>query len=95
MVIVVANRGTAKAENFNTTLKYTLPSGVTQQYNEVETLEPGESAVLTYRWGIFGPGATFLYGKTVKLETWTDYPPRITELNETNNNCANWVNFVP
>jgi hypothetical protein len=28
MVIVVVNRGTAKAENFNTTSKYTLPSGV-------------------------------------------------------------------
>jgi len=53
MVIVVVNRGTAKAENFNTTLKYTLPSGVTQQYSEVETLEPGESAVLIYRWGTF------------------------------------------
>jgi len=93
--IVVMNNGTATASNFNINLHFTNPAGMTpahQYFNEVETLAPGEAAVIKYYFRPVGP---YLYGKGTRLDTKTDFPPRIPESSETNNNCANWVNFVP
>lgn len=93
--IVVMNNGTATASNFNINLLFTNPAGMspgTQVFNEVETLAPGEAAVIKYYFRPVGP---YLYGKQTRLDTKTDFPARIVESNEANNNCANWVGFAP
>jgi hypothetical protein len=93
--IVVMNNGTAIAQNFVINLNFTNPIGSHQVFNETETLEPGEAAVLKYRFGPFGPGASYLYGKHVGLVTKTDSTAKIAESNEANNMCTDWVGFAP
>jgi hypothetical protein len=96
--IVVTNSGTAIAKDYNVHLAFTNPYGMSpaeQRFDEAETLAPGEAEVLKYRYGPFGPGATFLYGKNAWLITRVDYPSKINESNEIDNSCENFVNFVP
>lgn len=93
--IVVMNNGTAIAQNFVINLDFTNANGQHQFYNEAETLEPGEAAVLKYHFGPFSPSSSYLYGKQTRLVTKTDSTGKIAESNEANNMCANWVGFQP
>ena len=93
--IVVMNSGMAKAQNFVTNFDFISPTGQHYIFNETETLEPGEAAVFKYRYGPFGPGSTYLYGKNTVASVKTDFPARVNESNEGNNNCNSYVRFVP
>jgi hypothetical protein len=95
--ITVKNEGvlTAAPNITNRALFSSLPPFFAPQQfvTAPETLSPGEAAEYVYHWGPFYPSSE-LYNKTIQLQVTADFPPRIAEDDEANNNCFYHVRFV-
>jgi hypothetical protein len=59
-----------------------------------ETFSPGEAIEYKYWWGPFTSLAVGLHNEIIFVQTSADFPPRVNEDNEGNNNCSYQLKFV-